>query len=314
MAFTVMGITAGRRNGNSEILLKQALLACRDSGAEVRMINLHDYNILDCTGCTACSEGMSRGKHVPCVLREKDDKDRIMQIMLNQDAVIFSAPTYDLFPNALFLKFAQRNLAYESAFLQHIGVIKKRDRVAGLISVGGSMDSWQSMALPVMQATTFTNSFQVADMLLAKRVPSPAQCLLNDELMNRAYQMGGNIMTALGTPVSERKWLGDQDEGWCPNCHSSALVRGRRQWDGVYWPIECQVCGAGGDLEKCEDGRWRFVIAEDGLIRDRTTDEGREHHLEEIGATHGIFYKPESQQAIKAAIGRFKDLTFPGLD
>ncbi|QOX65202.1 flavodoxin family protein [Anoxybacterium hadale] len=313
MAVKIMGITAGRHDGNSEILLKQSLLACQEAGAEVTLVNLRDFKILDCTGCTACSEGMARGKRVPCVLKAQDDKDKITEEMLKQDGVIFSAPTYDLFPSANYLRFAQRNLAYETAFLQAIGAIEKKDRVAGLIAVGGSMDSWQSIAMPAMQATTFTNSFLVVDMILAKRVPSAAQCLLNDELMERAYQMGANIMTAIHTPVEQRKWLGDEDEGWCPNCHSSALVLGHKQWDGVHWPIECQVCGAGGDLEKTEDGKWKFVIAEDGLSRDRTTDEGREFHLKEIGATHGLFYIPENQMLIKEKIKKFKELKFPGL-
>jgi multimeric flavodoxin WrbA len=313
MTVKIMGITAGRHDGNSEILLKQALLACQEAGAEVTLVNLRDFKIMDCTGCTACSEGMARGKRVPCVLNDLDDKDRITEEMLKQDGVIFSAPTYDLFPSANYLRFAQRNLAYETAFLQAIGAIEKKDRVAGLISVGGSMDSWQSIALPAMQATTFTNSFLVVDMILAKRVPSAAQCLLNDELMERAYQMGANIMTAIHTPVEQRKWLGDEDEGWCPNCHSSALVLGHKQWDGVHWPIECQVCGAGGDLEKTEDGKWKFVIAEDGLSRDRTTDEGREFHLKEIGATHGLFYVPENQMLVKEKIKKFKELKFPVL-
>ena len=47
MAFQVMGVTAGRKNSNSEILLKEALLVCQEMGAEVRMINLKDYNIID---------------------------------------------------------------------------------------------------------------------------------------------------------------------------------------------------------------------------------------------------------------------------
>lgn len=313
MSVKIMGITAGRHDGNSDILLKQALLACQEAGAEVTLVNLRDYNILDCTGCTACSEGMAHGKRVPCVLKDMDDKDLITEEMLKQDGVIFSAPTYDLFPSANYLRFAQRNLAYETAFLQAIGAIEKKDRVAGLIAVGGSMDSWQSIALPAMQATTFTNSFQVIDMILGKRLASAAQCLLNDELMDRAYQMGKNIMTAIHTPVEQRKWLGDEDEGWCPNCHSSALVLGHEQWDGVHWPIECQVCGAGGDLEKTEDGKWKFVIAEDGLSRDRTTDEGREFHLKEIGMTHGLFYVPENREIIKEKIKKFKELKFPGL-
>ena len=99
-----------------------------------------------------------------------------MDVMLEQDAVIFSAPTYDLMPSSLFLKFMHRNLAYESAFLTKIGAIAPRDRVGALIAVGGSTRSWQSMALECMQATTFTNSFKIVDMYMATQVPAPARC------------------------------------------------------------------------------------------------------------------------------------------
>ena len=68
VAFQVMGVTAGRKDSNCEILLKEALLACREQGAEVRMINLKDYELLDCNGCTACTMGMSMGKDTGCSL------------------------------------------------------------------------------------------------------------------------------------------------------------------------------------------------------------------------------------------------------
>ena len=45
MAYKIMGVTAGRKNSNSEILLKEALMACEELGAEVRMINLKDFHI-----------------------------------------------------------------------------------------------------------------------------------------------------------------------------------------------------------------------------------------------------------------------------
>ena len=45
MAAKVMGVTAGRKNSNSEILLKEALMRCEELGAEVTMINLKDYHI-----------------------------------------------------------------------------------------------------------------------------------------------------------------------------------------------------------------------------------------------------------------------------
>ena len=181
MAYKIMGVTAGRKNSNSEILLKEALMACEELGAEVRMINLKDFHIEPCTGCTSCTRGMAQGKNTGCVLDNKDDKKKIMDVLLNQDAVIYSAPTYDLMPNAEYLAFAQRSLAFETSFLETIGAIEHRDRVAGLIAVGGSTRAWQSIALECMQATMFTTDFKVVDMILGTRIPGRAQCLLNDE-------------------------------------------------------------------------------------------------------------------------------------
>jgi len=311
----VMGITAGRKNSNSEILLKEALMACEAAGAEVTMINLKDFHIEDCTGCTVCTKGMSEGKNVGCVLDKKDDKKRIMDVMLAQDAVIYSVPTYDLMPSATYLKFAHRSLSYETAFLETIGAIEHKDRIGGLISVGGSTRAWQSMALEAMQATMFTTDMKVVDMLLATRVPGNAQCLLDDELMARARKLGENIMTAINTPAEERKWLGEEDMGWCPNCHSNALVLGEKQWDGIHYPVECQVCGAGGTLQATEDGKWKFVIQEDGLYKDRTTVVGRARHLDEIGETQGRFFSnPANLALVQERLQKYKEKKFKGLD
>ena len=315
MPIKVMGVASGRKDSNTEILLKEALIACEEAGAEVRMINLRDYDVLDCTGCTACTIGMSQGKNVGCTLQEKDDKDRIMKLLLDQDAVIFAAPTYDLMPSANYLRFAQRSLSYETAFLEKIGAIEHRDRVAGLISVGGSTRAWQSMALEAMAATMFTTDFKVVDMMLATQVPAPAQALLKDDLIERAKKMGQNIIKACKTPVAERGWLGEEDMGWCPNCHSNALVLGEKQWDGLHYPIECQVCGAGGNLVQTEDGKWKFVIQENGLLKDRTTVEGRGLHLDEIGHTQGGFFaNPENRQIVAKKIVRYKGKKFKELE
>lgn len=314
MAFKVMGVTAGRKNSNSEILLKEALMYCEAAGADITMINLKDYHFLDCTGCTSCVRGMEQGKNTGCVLDEKDDKKKIMTALLNHDAVIFSVPTYDLMPNAQYLRFGQRSLSYETAFLETIGAIAHKDRIAALIAVGGSTRSWQSMALEALQATMFTCDMKVIDMYLAERVGAAAQCLLNDDMMDRARLVGEHIMHSLNTPVNERGWLGDEDMGWCPNCHSNALILGEVQWDGLHFPIECQVCGAGGTLKQDKKGRWRFVIQEDGRCRDRTTVEGRAHHLREIGHTQGSFYSnPANRQIVAKKIERYKSKHFKAI-
>ncbi len=311
MPVKVMGIAAGRKDSNNEILLKEALMYCEEAGAEVTMINLKDYTILDCTGCTSCTMAMSQGKNAGCVLDQEDAKKKIMDVMLEQDAVIYSVPTYDLMPASAYLTFAQRSLSYETGFLETIGAIEHKDRVAGLIAVGGSTRAWQSMALEGLQATMFTTDMKVVDMLLATRVPGKAQCLLDDGLIARARKLGENIMTAVNTPVAERKWLGEEDMGWCPNCHSNALVLGEEQWDGLHYPIECQVCGAGGTLEETEDGKWKFVIQEDGRLKDRTTVEGRAKHLEEIAHTQGGFYaNSENRKIIQEKLKKYKEKQF----
>lgn len=307
----VMGIAAGRKNSNSEILLKEALIYCEEQGADVTMINLKDYDILDCTGCISCTIGMSQGKNVGCILDSKDDKKKIMDVMLAQDAVIFSVPTYDLMPTGEYMAFAQRSLSYETAFLETIGAIEHKDRVAGLIAVGGSTRAWQSMALEGLQATMFTTDMMVVDMILAARVPGAAQCLLDDELIARAKTLGQHIIEAVSTPAKERRWLGDEDMGWCPNCHSNALVLGEEQWDGLHYPVECQVCGAGGTLEKAENGKWKFVIQENGLLKDRTTVAGRARHLEEIAHTQGGFYSnPENREIVQQKLIKYKEKQF----
>lgn len=314
MDFKVLGITCGRKDSNSEILLKEALLACEKKGADVTMINLRDYNIEDCIGCTACTQGMVDGKKVPCTLEKHDDKKAIMDVMLRTDAIIVCVPTYYLMPSATFLRFMHRNLSYETPFLESIGEIEHKDKVAGLISVGGSTHSWQSMSLEALQITCSLNDYKVIDMYLATRIPAPRQCLLHDEILKRAYEIGENVMKSLNTPVDERKWLGDENAGWCPNCHSNALVLGQPHWDGVQFPVECQVCGAGGNLEQTPEGKWKFVIAENGLSRDRTTQEGRNFHVNEIAVTQGGFYTDENLAVVKEKIGKYRNIKFKTIE
>lgn len=227
------------------------------------------------------------------------------------DAVIFAAPTYDLMACSTFTKFAQRSLSYETSLLETIGAIAHKDRVSALIAVGGSTRSWQSMALESMQAAMFTLDLKVIDMLLATRVPAPAQCLLNDELLENSRKIGQNIMNAINTPAQERKWLGKEDMGWCPNCHSNALILGEIQWDGLHFPIECQVCGAGETLKQTSEGTWKFVIQNNGLSRDRTTVGGRAKHLEEIAHTQGCFFQSgEQRNIVKKRLDKYKNIHF----
>ena len=99
----VLGIVAGRHGGNCEILVKEALLACQEAGAEVKMINLFDYHIEHCLGCEMCTMQMGevemgkREKYDGCVLKNKDDMDKIVNEMQTCNGVIIGVPTQATF-------------------------------------------------------------------------------------------------------------------------------------------------------------------------------------------------------------------------
>ncbi|MCQ2752503.1 MAG: flavodoxin family protein [Coriobacteriales bacterium] len=314
----VMAICAGRKGGNGEILAKEALLACQDAGAQVKLINLFDFHIEHCTGCEGCTMQMGnvamgkQDKYNGCVLKDKDELDKIVMEMYTCDAVIMVAPTYDLAPSALYLKFAQRFLAYELAFLLEIGAVEKDPHLCGgLIAVGGSCHDWQTLTLETMGATMFTMSIQVIDSMMATQNGRPGNVLLHKDQLLRAHKLGQNLIKAINTPVDQRRWLGEPDRGLCPNCHSALVFKGEAHWDGIQFPWECAVCGTGGDLVKNETGAWQFKLAENGLMRDRNNNNARAEHLNEIIHTRKDFFDRQSE--IQEKYTKYKDLTFPGL-
>jgi len=70
--------------------------------------------------------------------------------------------------------------------------------------------------------------------------------------------------------------------GWCPHCHSNALVLGEVQWDG--------------------------------LSRDCTSIEGREHHLKEIMHTQCGFDTEENLAIVKEKFIKYKEIKFSGIE
>lgn len=99
----------------------------------------------------------------------------------------------------------------------------------------------------------------------------------------------------------------------CPNCHSSLVYPGDKHWDGVEFPWECAVCGAGGDIVTDErTGRPKLKIAENGLIRDRNDDHARAEHLNEINKTRDEFFAHMDE--VKPLMDKYAKMTFPTLE
>jgi len=83
----VLGIVGSpRKNGNTEILVKEALESARKLGAEIEMINITGLNITPCDGCESCD---TTGK---CKI--EDDMQVIYTKLLQSDGIIFGSPVY----------------------------------------------------------------------------------------------------------------------------------------------------------------------------------------------------------------------------
>ena len=97
----IIGLACGRKNGNSETLLRAAARGAAELGVETEIIRAMSLKVLPCTGCNACNK---TGK---CVL--KDDVDWILEkVCLEDAALILSVPCYHIRPNGYFLCIHER--------------------------------------------------------------------------------------------------------------------------------------------------------------------------------------------------------------
>jgi len=85
----VLGVSGSPRRGrNTEQLLRTALDAAAELGAETELMSLADVKVLPCDGCNVCV------KERRCPLDAEDDMGRLKEQMTEADAVIFVAPSY----------------------------------------------------------------------------------------------------------------------------------------------------------------------------------------------------------------------------
>ena len=84
----ILGIIGShRRLGNTDCLVKEALLGAREEGAAVYTIRLTDLDIRPCKGCMACAFRMTE-------CRIDDDMVSLLDRMQEADGIILGAPTY----------------------------------------------------------------------------------------------------------------------------------------------------------------------------------------------------------------------------
>jgi len=75
-----------REDGNTELLLKEAIRGIGDSGFKVEVFNLNSMNIQPCQDCSGCDE---TGE---CILH--DDMDKIYEAVRSANRIILASPIF----------------------------------------------------------------------------------------------------------------------------------------------------------------------------------------------------------------------------
>lgn len=83
----IVGVVGSPRvNGNTEILLSEALRAAAEDGAQTELVRLADKEIKPCDACLSCRQ---TGE-----CRIKDDFQEIFEKMVKADGIILASPVY----------------------------------------------------------------------------------------------------------------------------------------------------------------------------------------------------------------------------
>lgn len=83
----VLGIVgSGRKGGNTEILVKEALAAAEQAGAETELVSVVGKDIAPCDGCERCRK--SDGCQI------EDDMQPIYEQLAAADGIVFGSPVY----------------------------------------------------------------------------------------------------------------------------------------------------------------------------------------------------------------------------
>ncbi|NMA25643.1 MAG: flavodoxin family protein [Clostridiales bacterium] len=278
----LVAFAAGRRNGNTEIYVKEALMAAEEKGIEVELYRLTEYNLHNCSACSTAAFCAADTDIEKCLY--KDDAPFLAEAFLESDGVIIAAPAYSLSANSLFFAFRDRvfgprmDIASPSLGMPSPAFIKGRYkyRPAGLISVGGCLhEHWTGFSLANLFTAVIPPQSEVVDHLNVYGIAEMNAAAVNEHWLKKARKLGDNVADAMLT--GDNRWRGG-DRGTCPVCHLNYIEITPGTDD-----VMCPLCGIYGKIS-VKDGVTTLDWPDTPECRgeNRFTVEGKIYHLNDI--------------------------------
>ncbi len=265
-----------RKNGNTELLLKQALMGAEAEGAQVEILRLTDYKIGPCRGC-----GLCLFRENVCQVKD-DDVSFLFSKVDEADGIILGAPCY---------------------FLELTAVIKQLiDRCWILGHQYGKVKKPATVLVPYATRGWIPYVFLQSNILLnimgLVKINEAAICtqgisevVLDSEAMDLADKRGREIAQA----VKEKDFRFRGEEGVCPSCHDRLI---RILKDGE--TVECPTCGVRGKLSVVE-GKIRVRFEEKAWADSRfRQDVGYNHFTYHIAPSKDYFLRTKDERKSKS--------------
>ena len=199
MSLKVLGIsTSPRREGNSDLLLRQALSGAEQAGSVVEYLRLCDYRIEGCRECYNCS--------ATGYCSTKDDYQPILDKMLEADRLIFATPVFFMTVCAQAKLLIDRG---QCLWVRHTVLHKplfepKRDRCGLLIAVGGSRSRKQfdCVRQPVRSCFQYLEVDYMGS-LCVNQVDEKGSILKRPDALDQAFRLG-RLLAGADTPLPQR--------------------------------------------------------------------------------------------------------------
>ena len=268
----VLGVVAShRRLGNTEILVKEALMAAEEQGAEVEIMRWTDYEILPCDGLATCLFGGAA-----CALKDKDDHNYLLEKIYQCDGLIFGAPCYLLEVPAIVKRFIDRLFVLMSSPPPP----SMRGKPAAII-VPYATRGWTSYALLQPNLMLLQLKMAIIDRALI-HIQAMSETSADQRALERARKVGVEVATAIKT--GDITYQGEP--GICPICHDRNIHILKDNET-----VECGLCGIRGKL-RIENGKIKVHFPEEQIKWHRFSEENAYRHFTyEIKPSKDYFMK-----------------------
>lgn len=261
----ILGIVGSyRKFGNTDVLVREALMSASEMGAEVEMLRLPDLTIKPCKGCMACVF-----KNADC--RIEDDANFFFSKLFEADGIILGSPIYIFGPVGTIKMIQDRFLQISTK------MDKLANKVGAIIAIGGAPGA-EGTIMPGLASFFGFLGIPVVDQMLVYS-HGPGEILLHEDAVEKANQIGRELVEALQDDQAKTKYT--EGSGVCPICHQNFLVLK----DGV---LECGLCHIKA-TPKIESGKLILEFGKTELKKGEEIQEAIADHIENLSDT-GVKY------------------------